>query len=142
MVSESVKKVLNEISSDVAFRAYDKAEKAGRTNQSKTFYDYGVNQLKNEIGDNQNIRGINNKWIHFLNTGGRNIFIYANGLIDAAGGGGKIDNYDNWDQGLKNSIKTNKETARIIVKWINKFIVGSGADINPELLDWHFWAYL
>lgn len=85
---------------------------------------------------------MNNKWIEFLNTRGRNICIYTNGLVDAVGGSDNINNYDNWEKGFKNDIKTNKETARIVAKWINKFMVGSGANINPELLDWHFWAYL
>lgn len=41
IVAESVKKIMNEISSDFAYSAYDKAEKSGRLKQAQKFSDYG-----------------------------------------------------------------------------------------------------
>lgn len=142
IISESVKKVLNEVSSDVAFRAYDEAKRRGRKNQSRVFLNYGENRIKNELGDNQNICVMNHEMISYLNTQGDKIHIQSNGYITAVRGCDVIDNYDNWQKSFKEDIKTNKETARIVVKWINKYIAGSGTNINPELLDWHLWAYL
>lgn len=36
----------------------------------------------------------------------------------------------------------NKSTARLIVKWLQKYMSETINNVNPQLLDWHFWAAL
>ena len=139
IVAESVKKVLNEISSDLAYAASNKAKEYGRPQQAKNFADYGTNKLKTELGTNDGVIKMNNQLICYYNSNNDAVTLYSDGYLKCDDLTTSIGNYDE----IKASLKTNsKPTARLIVKWLEKYMSEVINNVNPQLLDWHFWVNL
>ena len=139
IVTESVKRVLNEISSDLAYAAYDKAEKSRRFQQAQKFSDYGENKLKTEIGTDENIRQMNNQFITYYNRNNHVVTLFRDGRVYYGDCRTTIGNYAS----ISLELKTNsKPAARLIVKWLEKYMSETINNVNPQLLDWHFWAVL
>jgi hypothetical protein len=139
IVTESVKKVLNEISSDLAYAAFKKASDSGRKNQAQKFYDYGNDKLKAELGANDYMMQMNNNSITYYNNNYDTVTLYRDGDVCCNGKYTSIGNYAKIQMYLKTG---NKSTARLITRWLGKYMSELINNVNPQLLDWHFWAVL
>jgi hypothetical protein len=127
MISESVRRVLNEIGDTNAGlaaikKAQTQASDLGRKNQSKRFEDYG-NRLDGGI-----IQAMNDRIIRFVNSNMRTVTINYTGQVTG-------DNYAGNHLKYADSIikVTNPRVARIIAKWVTDHV----ENVSTDEADWH-----
>ena len=123
----------------MAYAAHDKAEKTKRLQQAQKFSDYGKNKLKSEIGTDENIRQMNNQFITYYNFNNQTVTLYRDGRVYYNDCRTVIGNYAS----IPMELKTNsKPAARLITRWLKKYMSETINNVNPQLLDWHFWVNL
>ena len=151
IVAESVKRVLNEISSDMLDRATDAAQEKGRMNQMNKFK-YGANdkRKKEMYPDNDYVS------MHIspkrdrcdVQDGNRRMTVYTDGRIKVVEDHTFSSNPDfgvvSWplDNNNKLSSKISRNLARVIVKWCNKYLTPEGKEKLQGFDDWHNWVQL
>jgi hypothetical protein len=135
IVSESVKKVINEISSDLAHAAYLKADDLKRHKQAKRFSDYANQQLSNEIGIRGSIIKMGRREIFYKSHKGLTVELNVTGYFSH-----EPDNcYNIWAPECEicpEKYKTDPATARILAKWCQRFL-----PYLKRAHDWHYWVY-
>jgi hypothetical protein len=139
IVAESVKNVLNEISSDLAYAAQKKAYDSGRKRQASKFYNYANDKLKTELGADNNGVQMDDDSITYHNYTNETVTLYRDGNVRYKGDFTSIGNYAELQKVLKTD---DKPTARLITRWLGKYMSELINNVNPQLLDWHFWAVL
>lgn len=141
IVAESVKNVLNEISSDLAFKASQGAYNKGRSGQGNTFSNYGNERLKDELSLPSNVDATN-YYIKYMSYSNSEVSLNTNGV--ACSDGITRNSFEEWkDPKNENNAKLNlkvydKRLARVIANWCSKYV----GDKLPQSADWHFWAAL
>lgn len=145
IVSEAVSNALNEISSDLAFRASDKAYKQNRTGQGCKMADYGNDRLNAEINPSETIDMTRN-YVRYLNMDGDLITIHKNGFATIGTKTFLLLNDINYDGKVPWGAKTaDKRAARAIANWFKKVVV-SDPDFDIDgiecITDWHAWCAL
>lgn len=141
IVAESVKNVLNEISSDLAYKASQAAQEKGRWGQGYAFSNYGHKRVRDELGLPSDVEATNN-YISYKSSRGRNITLKTDGSLiigDNCYNGFKEWTEANYENRADRFIRVeDKRLARTIANWCSKYI----GDELPQSADWHFWAAL
>jgi hypothetical protein len=140
IISESIKKVLNEIGDTAAGRLklsslVSKAEKEGRSGQAQKIMKYMHNKLPSEI------KCMNDDVIVFVSTCKRatTVSIHNDGKVCLNNISTPYFNLrEPMDISYISWFKTSASAARMVTNWIKKHF--SSAD--AMYLDWHTWAKL
>lgn len=141
IVAESVKNVLNEISSDLAYKASQAANEKDRWTQGYAFSNYGNERVRDELGLPSDVEATNN-YISYKSSRGKEVTLKTDGSLII--GDRCYNGFGDWiEGGYENSadrfIKVrDKRLARTIANWCSKYI----GDKLPQSADWHFWASL
>ena len=153
IVSESVKNVLNEISSDLLDKAKDAAENKGRIKQSQNFQDGANERRKQELNPNDEnsivSMHINPKRdVCVVQDGNRRLSVYANGTLKSVEDHTFSSNPDfgiiSWPLDYENKLssKISRQLARVIVKWCDKYLSPEGKEKLQGYEDYHNWIQL
>jgi hypothetical protein len=140
VISEVLKKCLNEISSDLAFAAASKATCQGRNKQSERFEKYGTSLIPKEIGTEglKTIKSVTNKCISYMNCNGEEVCMDYRGYAFSRNRNGEFLYLSSV---CPEYFKTDNFTARKIAKWCNKYITPLPKNQKqPMIFDWHFWS--
>lgn len=155
IVAESVKRVLNEISSDMLDRATVAAQEKGRVKQMRNFK-YAANEKRSkELFSDYN----EDTCILYSNINAQKDFcrvqdnkklltVYADGRVTV----GEMHTFSSdpnsdlvsWplDYDKKMSSKISVQLARTLVKWCNKYLTPEGKEKLQGFDDWHNWVQL
>ena len=139
IVSESVKNILNEISSGLLYDAEKVAKEKGHEKQAQIFHDAANEKLKKELNPNDE-NGIVSMYINpkkdmcVVQDGNRRLTIYANGTLKLVEDHTFSSNPNfgiiSWPLDYKNKLssKISKQLARIIVNWCDKYLSPEGKE--------------
>lgn len=141
IIAETIKKTLNEISSDILYAAQDKAQRTGRYKQSSNFNLGAIRKQQEELNANDKITIMRREFISFTGDGANNGLHYR---LNNEGmyWGPNNKSYNLAKTNVDRMNITDKQTARIIANWANKYLKQEVKEKNPKLTDWHFWAKL
>ena len=148
IISESIKRHINELTSGFMDNAASAALKKGRYSQARNFGEYRDDLVNQETGADK-FRGdveMQYNFIRYKCYNGNMVTVKSSGSI------GSQDLQRTWftfDEmyetygGLKSSLKTSdKRVARTIAKWIAQCLDENVKAAHPELTDWHTWCCL
>ena len=142
LISESIKKHLNEISSGMLDMAYNSAEDQGRWNQSDSFRKERNDRFRLEVNP-YNVPNLSIYWdsIGFKSAHGDDITVLEDGKVYVGQEMGTLD------EKLKairtGEIKTkDKRAARVIANWCGRRLNPSIVQAHPEVTDYHTWCAL
>ena len=142
IIKESVTKLLSEISSDMLYRAADKASSLKQTNRIYTFQDAADATMKNEFGINDAESGIidvtrrgfkyhgEKGTVCVVTSGGYYYIKTKTGFNNTQG---NIGNTGEVPMELKTS---NRKLARKLATWCSKYLEAN----IPGFNDWHSWC--
>lgn len=141
IIRDVITESMNELSSDLAYRAASNARMRGQFGRSSNFMEYGNNACSEEHG------GISatDKQIHFPTTNEASVLIKRNGDTHLISDGRATASANIFDlRSVPTKFKTpDRRAARYIAKWCKKYLNNpqKSSDISG-FIDWHNWALL
>ena len=126
---------MDEISTNMAFRAAAKANGEGRYNQGNTFTNYANDKIKEKFGK-ANVEYVNAEKISYYNISKARISLDRSGCFNI-----DKDGTEYFALNGSRNVRTDKVTARVIAQWWSTY--GDKRAMHYEKgLDWHYWAAL
>ena len=150
VIKESVKIVLNEISSDVLDNASEKAMEQGRLQQMGKLKNGAMERRKKELTNDNILSCYFNAKRDYIDIADNNrrLTVNSNGIIESPENYVQYGNPNmyivSWplDYKYKLSSKHAKQLAYILVKWCDKYLTQEGKEKLQGFKDWHNWVQL
>ena len=139
-IEGSVRKALNEISSETLRSAYNKAEQQGRMKQGANLYKGFVDRSKKELNVKEgDFRYYSDRAIVYNNGTSRpwKVTVYHTGVVRVNDATQSRNIYEN-DMRQYMAVE-DPRMARAIAKWVSRYVDKQITEKYPNLTDWHYY---